>query len=243
MTALRRELPVNAPFILVACLANVFCLAPLSAYFYYLAVLARRNRPTVVTGTWDFAKLTMGLSGFLVFGGGTVLHLFQSNFRSWMRGNLEAFRGAWASEHITWILISTVYCLGILTALSLTFASRRRSFTVYNIEPSEFETTIADVFEQLGRPIERRGNLWLSGVPLFELDSFEGGRAVTLRWVADDRYLLIEVERLLREAVRNVTPEENPAGPWLMAFAGGTAFWAAGSFGLLFYAFYLNYLK
>ncbi len=230
--------PVNPPFILAACLANFFCLAPLSVYLLYLAILARRSRPTVVSGTWDFAGLALGLSGFFVFGGGLVLHLLQSNFRYWMRGNLEAFRGAWASDKTTWILLSAIYLLGVISALSLTLASRRRSLVVYNIEPAEFETTISDVLEQLNRPVERHGNVWVNGIPLFELENFEGGGTVTLRWVADDRELFREVERLLREAVRSLTADENNAGAWLMACAGGAGFWAGGSFALLLVYFF-----
>ncbi|MBA4189214.1 MAG: hypothetical protein C0467_14545 [Planctomycetaceae bacterium] len=234
--------PVNAPFILVICLVNIFCLGPLSAYLFYLAVLARRNRPTITHGAWDFAGLAAGLSGFLIFGGGLVLHLFQSNFRSWMRGNLENFRAAWNSDKTTWMLLSAIYGLSVLTAIAVTMASRRRSLVVYNIDSAEFEAVLAELFEQLGRPIERRGKLWLSGgSPLFELDHFEGGRTITLRWISDDRHLSHEVDRLLRESVRSLAPEENPAGAWLMAFAGGAVFWAAGSLALmLVYVFSLK---
>jgi hypothetical protein len=229
---------VNAPFILVICLANLFCLTPLSIYLFYLAVLARRDRPTVVSGTWDFAGLTVGLSGFLVFGGGIVLTLLQSNFRYWLRGNLEAFRAAWGSERTAWIIISTIYVLGIVCGIALTLAARRRSLVVYNIEPTDFESAIVDAFEQLGRPLERRGNQWLAGIPLFELDSFEGGRTVTLRWVAEDAHLFYEAERLLRQTTRNLATDDNPAAPWLMACAGGSGFWAAGSFAMLLVYFF-----
>ncbi|MCE9566022.1 MAG: hypothetical protein K8U57_28710 [Planctomycetes bacterium] len=229
---------MNAPFILVICIANVFCLAPLSIYLFYLAILARRDRPTVISGPWDFAGLTVGLSGFFVFGGGIVLSLLQSNFRYWLRGNLEAFRAAWGSEKTAWMVISTVYFLGIVCGIALTLAARRRSLVVYNIEPIDFESAIVDVFEQLGRPLERRGNLWAAGVPLFELDSFEGGRTVTLRWVAEDLVLFQEAERLLRQAARNLAAHENPVSPWLTACAGGAGFWAAGSFALLLVYFF-----
>lgn len=230
---------MTAPLILVVCLANLFCLGPLSLYLLHLAVLARRPRPTVVSGSWDFAALAAGLSGFVLFGGGLFLHLAQSNFRYWMRGNLEAFRGAWASEQTSWVLLSAAYGLCVALLVALTLASRRLSFTVYNVSAPDFEAALGDVLEQLNRPLERRGNEWVGATgPVFRVDHFEGGRAASLRWLADDRSLLPDVERLTREAVRTATPDENPAGSWLMAFAGGAASWAAGSFGLLLVYFF-----
>lgn len=230
---------VNAPFILVVCLANLFCLAPLSVYLLYLAVLARRPRPTVVSGPWDFAALVAGLSGFVLFGGGLFLHLAQSNFRYWARGNLEAFRGAWASEKTTWLLLSLAYGLGVALAVVLTLAARRMSFSAYNVSAPEFEVAVGDALEQLNRPVERQGNVWsVPTGPLFRVDHFEGGRTATLRWLSDDRPLFLDVERLTREALRPAVADENPAGAWLMAFAGGAASWAAGSLGLLLVYFF-----
>src|SRR6476661_8012817 len=100
----RRGLPVGFTFILVLCLAGVFCLAPLAIYFLWLAFVTRRDQPTVISGPWDFVGLVAGLSGFILFGGGLVLSLVQSNFRYWMRGNFESLRAAWGQEKVTWIL-------------------------------------------------------------------------------------------------------------------------------------------
>lgn len=221
------------PFILVVCLSSVFCLAPLSLYLFGLAMVTRRDRPTLISGPWDFAGLAAGLSGFVLFGGGLVLSLLQSNFRYWMRGNFEAFRGAWASEKSSWVLLTAAYLLVVLGGVVVTLFLRRRSLVIYNVEPAELETAVAEVFEQLGKPLERKGNTWVSGVPLFELDRFEGGRTVTLRWLADDRVLHHDAERLLREAAVGLAPADNPASRWLMSCAGGAGLWAAGCFGLL----------
>lgn len=219
--------------ILVTCLAGLLCLAPLAVYLLWVAVLARRDRPTVVSGGWDFAGLVAGLSGFILFGGGVVLFLLQSGFRYWMRGNFESFRQAWGNEKYTWILLSAAYLLGVIGAVALAASARRRWLVVYNVEPAEFEATVAEVFEHLGRPVERRGDQWSAGGPLFELDRFEAGQTVTLRWLSPDRVLFQEVERQLRAALGSLHPGENPAARWLMACAGGAGFWAACSFALL----------
>ena len=78
------------PFILAICLCGVFCLIPLTMYLWWLARITGARHPKPISGPWDFAGLMLGLSGFVVFGGGLLLTLCQSNFRYWMRGNVEA---------------------------------------------------------------------------------------------------------------------------------------------------------
>ena len=168
----RRGLPVGLQFILVLCLAAVFCLAPLGVYLLWLAKLTRRQRPTVVSGPWDFVGLLLGLSGFILFGGGFVLSLLQSNVRYWIAEiskACEVLGGRRRPPGYSWLL---GICSLVLSVIFFTLASRRRSLVVYNLEPAAFEATVAEVCEHLNRPVERRGNLWISSVPLFELDRF-----------------------------------------------------------------------
>jgi hypothetical protein len=227
---------VGFTFILVLCLAGVFCLAPVAMYFLWLAFVTRRQQPTLLSGPWDFVGLVAGLSGFILFGGGLVLSLFQSNFRYWMRGNFESLRAAWGQEKVTWILLALLYLMMVIGWIALTIAARRRSLVIYNIEPSTFEATLAEVFDQINRPVERRGNLWICGVPLCELDRFVGGQTVTLRWLSDDRRLFQDVERLLREALRHVMAADNPTSRWLMASSVGAGLSAVSCFAILVYA-------
>ncbi len=210
-------------FILVACLVGVFSLAPLLMYFLWISLIARRSRPTILAGPWDFASLLAGLSGFILCGGGLLLALLQSNVRFFMRGNFEALRDAWVKEHLAWVVTVLLYLLFVLGGSFLTLQSRRRTLVVYNVEPDHFDATLLEVFEHLGRPVERRGNLWVSGVPLCEVDPFVGGRTVTLRWVSDDVLLFQEVDRQLREAVTTLTTGENPAARWMSSAVVGTA--------------------
>lgn len=223
------------PFILAVCLCGVFCLIPLALYLWWLAQVTRRDHPKPISGPWDFAGLLLGLSGFVVFGGGLLLTLCQSNFRYWMRGNVEAFRGAWIQERVTWLLLVSVYLLAVGGIAGLTLLARRRSVVVYNVEPAAFETLLSEVFDQLGRPAERRGRLWVSAGPLCEVDTFEGGRTATLRWASDDTRLFEEVDRQLRAALATQSTDDNPASRWLSAAAVGTATTAACCFGLLLY--------
>ena len=104
----------------------------------------------------------------------------------------------------------------------LTVQSRRRSLVVYNVEPEHFESLLGEVFDHLRRTVERRGNLWVGGVPLCEVDPFAGGRTVTLRWLSEDLLLFQEVERQVREAVRMITTRDNPAARWFSSAVAGT---------------------
>ena len=206
------------PFILVLCLAGVCCLIPLAAYLFWLSGLNRGHTPAVVPGGWDFAALVAGLSGFLVFGGGLLLALVQSNVRFAVRGNFEALRDAWAQERQTWTLVAAAYLLAVAGGVVAAGLTRRRTLVVYNAEPDLVEAALADLFDRLGRPVQRRGNLWVAGVPLFELEPFAAVRTVTVRWLADDRRLFEEVARHLRDAAP-AAGRDNPAGPWLMTGA------------------------
>lgn len=203
------------PFNSVVCLAGVFSLAPLVLYLLWLSLVARRDRPTVVSGSWDFAGVLAGLSGFILFGGGLLLSLLQSNFRLLVRGNFEALREAWAREHLWWVLTVVAYLGFVLGGAYLAFSARRRSLVIYNVEPDHFEAVLAEVFEHIGRPVERRGNLWVGGVPLCEVEPSRAGYTATLHWIAEDRLLFQELERNLREALRSISCGENPAARWI----------------------------
>lgn len=226
-------------YILVICVAASFCFAPLAVYLFWLAFITRRSRPTVMSGTWDFVALAAGLSGFILFGGGIVLTLLQSNTRYWMRGQFEGLRAAWGNEQVLWSILASIYLLLVAGWVVLSLLARRRSLVVYNVDPNAFETTITEVFDQLGRSVERRGNLWIGAEPLFLLDRFQAGHTVTLQWLSNDLLLFQEVERLLREALRPLAPEDNPFSRWLMTVAVAASFAAATCFGLVVYAFSL----
>jgi hypothetical protein len=194
---------------------------PLALYLLWLTTVTRRERPTIVSGPWDFASLLLGLSGFICFGGGLLLSLMQSNFRFLFRGNFEALRDAWGKEQLAWVLTVVAYFLFVVGGSYLTLLGRRRNLVIYNVEPEQFEAVLAEVFDHMGRPVERRGNLWVGGMPLCEVEPFAAGRTVTLRWLSEDNLLFQEVERQLREAMRSLSLPDNPAGRWFSSATVG----------------------
>lgn len=223
------------PFVIAVCLCGVFCLIPLTMYLLWLAHVARGERPRLVSGPWDFAGVLFALSGFAVFGAGLLLTFVQANFRFWMRGNFEALRGAWVQERATWVLLVGFYLLVLLGWAGLVLTARRRTLVAYNVEPVALEAALVEVFEQLNRPLERRGKLWVGADPLFELDTFEAGHAATLRWVSDDERLFEDVTRHLRAALAAHGSGENPAAAWLRTAAYGLGMVVLCCFGLLVY--------
>jgi len=222
-------------FILVVCLAAVCCLTPFALYLYWLSGVNRRPHPTVMCGAWDFTDLILGLSGFILFGGGLLLSLLQSNVRFLMRGNFEAVRAAWGQDRQTWAILAMLYALIVVGGVLFTLRARRRSLVVYNVEPAVFESTLAEVFDTIGVPVERRGNEWVGGVPLLELEPFPAGNTVTVRWLSDDDRLFQEIERQLREAVVAISSGDNLSARWMMSGAVGSTVVIVFCFILLVY--------
>ncbi len=209
------------PPLVLLYLGGLACLTPVAAYLLWVGSYARRPRPTVVSGPWDFAALLLGLSGFVLFGGTVVLALVRSNVRLGARGNFNAVKAAWEHEWLSWLLVVGAYLAAVVGTAAWGLFARRRALVVYNVAPADFEHALSDVFDQIGQKVERRGNGWFAGPEVCRLDPFPAGRTVTLRWTGDDPHLFEEVERQLRQSLPGLPPaDENPAARWITAAAG-----------------------
>lgn len=202
-------------------LAGLICLAPLTVYLLWLCAVTRRPRPTVVSGRWDFIALFLGLFGIIVYGGGLFLSFVHSNALFAIRGNWELLKSTLAQERTAWAWAAGGYALAILGLVATEMVLRRRSLTLYNMPLPLLEQTLEELFQQLGQPLERKGDTWWSHArPLFRLDAFDAGRTVTLSWQGeDDKPLFQEVERHLRQRLPSLPVPENPAVTWLTSGA------------------------
>ncbi len=152
------------------------CLMPLALYLFFLAWLNQRQRPTLVSGPWDFACVLLGLSGFLLVGGPILLSLFDSTLRSHLfSGNFERMRTAWNANSMIWSTIAASYFALLVCCIVLLLLLRRRVTIIYNVDTTTLEETLITALDSLGLP-------WQRVVGGFQI----GGRSLKKTTILDD---------------------------------------------------------
>jgi len=135
-------------------------LLPLAAYLVFLGVLHRRERPLLVSGTWDLIGLLFAASGFLLLTGPAVLSALAARSRGlWGEGAA----GGVAAQRFG-LVVSVLYYLGVVGGAALLFQSRRRTTAVYNVEVPALEDALATACRNLGLRPTRSGTLYVFGV-------------------------------------------------------------------------------
>jgi hypothetical protein len=233
------SLIVALPLIVLLALCGVFCLAPLSLYLSWLSILNRRPHPTVLRGSTDLLGLFVGLSGFLGIGGILIIALTHSNARFVLRGNWTQIQSAWQQEQDAWLFVAVVYTL-IVAAFAITLAVlRSRTLYVYSVDRWLLDNTIDELLTDLGKTATRTGQLWTDalpnlalhgrdipatkeGLPILEVNHFEGMWHSTIKLRTTDRRLAEEIERELRLRLSNCPEVENLSAVWIL-WAGITA--------------------
>jgi hypothetical protein len=207
--------------ILALCMGGIACCTPLTLYLFWLANLNRRGRPTPVAGPWDFVALLAGLSGFLVIGSGLLLTAVVARSRLWGGHSFEELRDSWGHERTAWAVALAAYLAAAGLLVGLTLAARRRSLVAYNADLPAAEAALGHVFDDLGLPVKRFGNLWTDadGRGLVEAVPFHLFRNVTFRLLTADPRLREELDRRLRAAVAARPAGDNPVAPWLATTA------------------------
>jgi len=221
--------------IVMLSLAGLIGLTPLTVYLLGLGTIARRRRPTVVAGRWDFIALFLALFGFLLFGGGLLLSFLHSNSLFAIRGNWQLLHATLAQERTAWAWTAVAYFLVIVALVAWELFARRRVLVIYNVTPAVLEPMLVEFFEQRGLPLTREGYVWSAkSGSLFRLEAFEAGRTATLRWINDNEPTLFqEVERHLRECLPSVLMPENPTVLWIRIAGLASTSLAAVSFAIL----------
>jgi hypothetical protein len=220
------------------------CLMPLALYLFFLASLNQRPRPTLVSGSWDFAAALLGLSGFLLVGGPVLLSALDSTWRSYLfRGNFAQVRAAWETNSIIWSTIAGFYLVLLGGGSALVLRARGRVTVIYNLDPATLPDTLTAALDGLGLPWRRvLGGYEIGGKrrkavvldddapaadakPALDpggrsafvvIDTFPGLCHASLKWLDPDPLLRREVEAALVKALDATESPENPAGGWFM---------------------------
>lgn len=143
----------------------LICLLPLALYLLFLAFLNQRQRPTLVSGPWDFTCVLLGLSGFMLVGGPILLSLFDSTARSHLfSGNFDQIRGAWDANSRIWSTIAMSYFALLICVIVLFILLRRAVTIVYNVDTSALEQSVTSALSALGLPWKRVvGGIYIGG--------------------------------------------------------------------------------
>lgn len=216
---------------LAFCFAGVFCLTPLSVYLLWLAGVNRQPRPVAISGVWDFVALVAGLSGFLIFGSLIFVTAIQSNTRYWTRGNFEQLRTAWEQEKKVWLACAAGYLLIVLGAVILGLLRRKKTLSVYGADNNQLMSCIHD---ELSPMLNGQPQVGYSYGNLVHFEPFAGMSHAVVRITAPEEVKAEEIDRLLRNAIPNVTPSATSAAGWIHSAAVGCGVGAVCSLAMVF---------
>jgi hypothetical protein len=132
-------------------------LFPVAAYCLYLAMLNSRDHPTMVSGPWDFVGVLLATSGFLVFGGPTVLAAFYGGWRNQTVLGIVPFRTG-PEVWYFWLSVWFGYLVIILLGSAYLMRRRRNVTVIYNIDPTVLDQLLVRVAEQFSLACRRVGN-------------------------------------------------------------------------------------
>ena len=217
------------------CFAGLFCLAPVSFYLCWLAGVNRRDTPTVVAGSWDFAAVLGSLSGFLVVGGVLLLSFVSSNGQLFTGGNVDRLKMVFEAQWLTWLALFIGYAAVIGIAATAGAKGRQRWLAVYNLDADTAERVIDSALERSGLTAKREGNLWADDRRLVEARTFHGTGHTTIRIVCPHTRQREEIERHLRSELAAVECGPGPAAPWFSSVAVGSVILVCGFVGLIAY--------
>lgn len=218
---------------ITACFFALFCLAPVSFYLCWLAGVNRREKPTVVAGSWDFAAVFGALSGFLLCGGLLLLSLAAGDGRLFTSGNVDRLKSVFEQQWLTWMLLLVGYIGLVGAAASAGAGGRRKWLSVYNLDADAADRVIVTALERSGLTAKRQGNLWADDRRLVEARTFHGTAHTTIRIVCPHDRQREEIERHLRSELAAAETGPGPAAPWFTSMATGTVILVVGLVGLI----------
>jgi hypothetical protein len=218
-------------------LVGLACLFPVSLYCLFLALLHQRRHPTMLSGSWDFAAVLVALSGFLLFGGTTLLFAFHTTARdAWLASaTLADLRYGHARAGVVAFILWGLYGLLLIGGSAVMLWRRRNALVFYNLSPAEFELIIADICLKFGLPWQRRASRYYIGYTNLEKSPFgvdvqrkarletsgsAAMRHVAVQWESAHPALRHELEEELGRAVADFETADSSVAGWFLTASG-----------------------
>lgn len=228
-------------------------LVPLALYLFLLGYINRQPRPFMVSGTWDLIGLLFAVSGFVVLGGPAILSGLHERWRLyWIFAEGSPIEDL-SQMSQTWVFLSIIYFVAVLTTCAWLFWRSRHLTSVYNTDQVAVEQALADTFQKLDLHPVRSGNLYIFGLQnitgneltdqlakiqelsgqtaILEVEPFAALRHVTLRWEPTDSPIRPMVEKNVQHCLDDIGAPEHETGLWLTTI--GLAFLAMSFLGVI----------
>jgi hypothetical protein len=128
----------------------VASVVPIAIYCLVLAVVNRRCRPLIVSGTWDFAGVLFAASGILLVGGPAIL---MALYQQWHVARLlgqPRYLPSIGEYRIFWIGLWILYFTIVACGSALMLWRRRRLTCIYNVEADVFTEALTQVLDRVG---------------------------------------------------------------------------------------------
>jgi len=218
-------------------------LVPVAAYCFILAAINRRNKPLIVSGSWD----TVGL---LFAGGGFFLVTLPLLFTEFYRKALEFpdndhFFGLWMRHWVVWL----VYFLLLVSGSAAMVLWRAHKTMIYNVDAAQFAKALEETLANVGLAgTMSQQRMTLTPAPAepsaastaiaeattkpapaaatedrfaeLVVETFPAMAHVTLHWDNYAAQVRADIERDLDRTLELAAPMENPAAGWFLSVAG-----------------------
>jgi hypothetical protein len=211
-------------------------LFPLAVYLLVLASINRRDKPLMVSGTWDALGLVFALAGVYLWIGPAILGTLYE--RGMLPGSANLTNRRFAQIWSYYPYIWGTYYLLVLVGQASMVMSRRNKTSVYNADSAALERLVLDCLGQRGFETSASGGMvFFKGVPAtaivaegqppptavtgaVEFERFAALRHVTLHWFVKEPWVRKELEVDIERRIEEASVVDNPSAVWLLTISG-----------------------
>jgi hypothetical protein len=180
----------------------------------FLALLHQRRNPTLLSGSWDFVGVLLGLSGFLLVGTSIFLLSFDPAGRDILLHGADV-RRIYSQGSPSIVLLWFLFYVSMSFSFGFLIWQRRLHSVIYNISPAEFEDVLGHMVERLHLQANRRGKRWY----LYRVEQ----RAKVLAADGESSSQAIQASALVPRPAGQLAPEEGQAIPKATLLVDGSS--------------------